>query len=214
MKVKKLISMGLAAIMAVSAMSISVFAAEENHGGAVASFLAADGVSRIYLTQEDIDNGNNTVVGYDGIEFEVKTIETDSSTPLFYAATVNNIVFKINRTNPPLSTGSYVSVEKTEVMGSFDIAPSADKYSSCLFKNGSSTNVSLVIHPGMNLDNNVDFLLYSRGTTDRKLVSIAPESTTTLVTARNIKNYTLYVEAINGLYENAVGTVELLGSYS
>ncbi len=205
---KKIVTMGIAAVMAVSAMSLSAFAEEENHNDAVASFLAADGVSRIYLTQEDIDNGNNTVVGYNGIVFEVEEVSNNEMS--LYRSATESYDFTINRTNVPVS--SYFSIEASSVLGSFNIAPLATRYSSSLFQNGSSTSVMLMVHPSMNLDKNVDFSLFLKGTPDRRIVTVTPGSTTTAVTAKNINSYTLYIEAVNGLDTNAVGTIELSGS--
>lgn len=207
-KFKKIIALGLTAVAAVSAMSISAFAVEENHDDAVVSFLAADGVSRIYLTQEDIDSGNNSVVGYDGIVFEVEEVSNNEMS--LYRSATESYDFTINRTNVPIS--SYFSIESSSVLGSFNIAPLATKYSSSLFQNGSSTSVMLMVHPGMNLDKNVDFSLFLKGTPNRRIVTVTPGSTTTSITATNMNSYTLYVEAVNGLDTNAVGTIELSGA--
>ena len=53
MNLRKIVTMGMATLMAVSAMSLSAFACE-NPEDAIISVLAPDGENRLYLSQEDI----------------------------------------------------------------------------------------------------------------------------------------------------------------
>ena len=50
MKLRKIVTMGMATLMAVSAMSLSAFACE-NPEDAIISVLAPDGENRLYLTR-------------------------------------------------------------------------------------------------------------------------------------------------------------------
>ena len=79
MKLRKIVTMGMATLMAVSAMSLSAFACE-NPEDAIISVLAPDGENRLYLSQEDIDNGITTVTGYQGIEV---TVNPDNKIEIF-----------------------------------------------------------------------------------------------------------------------------------
>lgn len=88
MKLRKIVTMGMATLMAVSAMSLSAFACE-NPEDAIISVLAPDGENRLYLSQEDIDNGITTVTGYQGIEV---TVNPDNKIEIFNSTVTPRIL--------------------------------------------------------------------------------------------------------------------------
>ena len=88
MKLRKIVTMGMATLMAVSAMSLSAFACE-NPEDAIISVLAPDGENRLYLSQEDIDNGITTVTGYQGIEV---TANPDNKIEIFNSTVTPRIL--------------------------------------------------------------------------------------------------------------------------
>ena len=91
MNLRKIVTMGMATLMAVSAMSLSAFACE-NPEDAIISVLAPDGENRLYLSQEDIDNGITTVTGYQGIEV---TANPDNKIEVFNSTVTPRILSSI-----------------------------------------------------------------------------------------------------------------------
>lgn len=212
MKLKKIITMGLSAIMAVSAMSISAFACE-NEEDAVVSFLSSDGENYIYLSEEDIANGNNTVVGYDGITFEVvdlgsteDTVWSDNIMKPLYDKDAD-YDFAVSYSKVPSSA---ISGYNKTLTGSFDIAASNAKYSNVLIKNSTNTKALMSVNPDSAFGGNVTFSLCSKNYAYGPLVNLNPVSKTTYgISATGLSNWNLYCFVKNQLSARASGTISI-----
>ena len=124
MKLRKIVTMGMATLMAVSAMSLSAFACE-NPEDAIISVLAPDGENRLYLSQEDIDNGITTVTGYQGIEV---TANPDNKIEVFNSTVTPRILSStyFKGTNIPTSSksiedGSYMELPNYRMPGAKNV---------------------------------------------------------------------------------------------
>ena len=129
MKLRKIVTMGMATLMAVSAMSLSAFACE-NPEDAIISVLAPDGENRLYLSQEDIDNGITTVTGYQGIEV---TVNPDNKIEIFNSTVTPRILSStyFKGTNIPTSSKS---IEDGSYSGTFSVPAKSQRFStSCLY---------------------------------------------------------------------------------
>lgn len=197
---KRVITMGIAAVIAVSAMSISAFAAE-NSDNAVVSILAPDGKSMIYLSDKDIENGYNTVEGYNGITFKIE--KSEPTTPLARASRASTSNFN-NSTAPT----AIKSIDNGIFSGNFSVGSYATKYSRFALTNGNSRTVLMRVEPDSAFNNKVDFNIYLLD--DIKLLTLNPtDNLPYTITPTFPINSEFYVKIYNRLSKTASGYIEL-----
>ena len=190
MKLRKIVTMGMATLMAVSAMSLSAFACE-NPEDAIISVLAPDGENRLYLSQEDIDNGITTVTGYQGIEV---TVNPDNKIEIFNSTVTPRILSStyFKGTNIPTSSKS---IEDGSYSGTF-----------------SNTKVLMEVEPNTNFNKKVEFSLCSKEVSTSPLITIEPNANDQAISVSGIaKNSHLYAYIDNNLSSVAEGTLSFIG---
>ena len=192
MKLRKIVTMGMATLMAVSAMSLSAFACE-NPEDAIISVLAPDGENRLYLSQEDIDNGITTVTGYQGIEV---TVNPDNKIEIFNSTVTPRILSStyFKGTNIPTSSKS---IEDGSYSGTFSVP---------------NTKVLMEVEPNTNFNKKVEFSLCSKEVSTSPLITIEPNANDQAISVSGIaKNSHLYAYIDNNLSSVAEGTLSFIG---
>ena len=158
MKLKKIITMGLAAVMTVSAMSISAFAADSIPQGAVMSVTAPDGNGKIYLTREDVKNGKTSLKGYGGVVFTY--IEDIAAEAAMAAAENNDLITSgdasvnaisastlyFNSTNVP-GLVSPINCYNSSASGNFTTPSSSQRFSDNAIYHGTNTSAVMTVKP-------------------------------------------------------------------
>ena len=198
MKLRKIVTMGMATLMAVSAMSLSAFACE-NPEDAIISVLAPDGENRLYLSQEDIDNGITTVTGYQGIEV---TVNPDNRIEIFNSTVTPRILSStyFKGTNIPTSSKS------------IEVPAKSQRFSTYLMLNRSNTKVLMEVEPNTNFNKKVEFSLCSKEVSTSPLITIEPNANDQAISVSGIaKNSHLYAYIDNNLSSVAEGTLSFIG---
>ncbi|RGF93723.1 hypothetical protein DXA10_10010 [Firmicutes bacterium AM55-24TS] len=207
MKLRKIVTMGMATLMAVSAMSLSAFACE-NPEDAIISVLAPDGENRLYLSQEDIDNGITTVTGYQGIEV---TVNPDNKIEIFNSTVTPRILSStyFKGTNIPTSSKS---IEDGSYSGTFSVPAKSQRFSTYLMLNRSNTKVLMEVEPNTNFNKKVEFSLCSKEVSTSPLITIEPNANDQAISVSGIaKNSHLYAYIDNNLSSVAEGTLSFIG---
>lgn len=205
MKLRKLFAMTIAAIMAVSTMAISV-SAEEKLDDAVVSVLATDGVSRVYLTQADIDNGKTEISGYNGITVEVVSQSiADANRERLQIRLVGGY----SSTTIPTSTRN---LENAEYSGTYNVPIGGKRYSEYLLLNKTNTRIAMNAKPTTDCDNEFVVELWTKEFGGPLIKWNIDNTNTQMVVVTGInQNHTIFAKLENNSNVTANGSLVLQG---
>lgn len=202
MKFKKVITMGVAAIMAVSAMSISAFACK-NAEDAIVTAVAPDGETLIYLSEQDIESGNNTieVVGGLTVKFETGDDEIEMKPPI----SLYTMYGGYSRSNIP---GTPSNLNDDTYSGDFSVGRGKTVYSDDLLQTSNENVLFEVTNPNRAFGGMVDFSFCTRQS--GRIFTLSPKEKHTTATVLPLTPVTqFYAEIHNKTVQTASGTLNM-----
>lgn len=202
----KLVTMSLAAVMAVSAMSIGAMAKEDTSNDVVMSVLNEDGVMQDY-TQAEIDALGGSVIGYEGMvvtpmsdEEIAEELKASALRPTMFSVMEDPVGYDNSYT--PIY--SYSMANYAYYNGYFTVGKNKSKYSNCYLKDLSS-RVNVLIEPEVDDDGHLinEFggkfkaLVYNYQT-GANLMSLNVNAAAGATITRLTSTTNIYVELYNG----------------